>query len=110
MTALKIDAKFEEKLTCAFKNNMRNLTNFHRLKNSDFILGGSQSKQPDRSDAVWKLCFTLEINEYTTNKTFYRYSCVHTGKFPRKLSSWVVFFNIQYIFSEDLMKVSQKSV
>ena len=36
--ALKIDAKFEEKLTCAFQNDMRNLANFHRLKNSDFIL------------------------------------------------------------------------
>ena len=35
---LKIDAKFEGKLACAFKNGMRNLANFHRLKNSDFIL------------------------------------------------------------------------
>ena len=26
--ALNNDAKFEEKLTCAFKNNMRNLANF----------------------------------------------------------------------------------
>ena len=29
--ALKIDAKFEGKLTCAFKNG-RNLANLHRLK------------------------------------------------------------------------------
>ena len=29
---LKSDAKFEEKLTCAFKNDMRNLGNLHRLK------------------------------------------------------------------------------
>ena len=36
--ALKIDAKFEGKLTCAFRNDMRNLANFHRLKNIDFIL------------------------------------------------------------------------
>ena len=36
--ALNIDAKFEKKLTCAFKNDMKNLENFHRLKNSDFIL------------------------------------------------------------------------
>ena len=36
--ALKIDAKFEGKLTFAFKNDMRNLENFHMLKNSDFIL------------------------------------------------------------------------
>ena len=35
--APKIDAKFEGKLTCAFQNDM-NLANFHRLKNSDFIL------------------------------------------------------------------------
>ena len=28
--ALNIDAKFEEKLTCAFKNDMRNLANFHQ--------------------------------------------------------------------------------
>ena len=36
--ALKIDAKFEEKLTGAFKNGMRNFENFYRLKNNDFIL------------------------------------------------------------------------
>ena len=35
---LKIDAKFEGKLTCTFKNDMRNLANFHMPKNSDFIL------------------------------------------------------------------------
>ena len=36
--ALTIDQKFEGKLTRAFKNEMRHLANFHRLKNSDFIL------------------------------------------------------------------------
>ena len=36
--ALKVDAKFEGKLTCASKNDIRNLANFYRLKNSDFIL------------------------------------------------------------------------
>ena len=30
--ALKIDADFEGKLTCAFKNDIRNLANLHRLK------------------------------------------------------------------------------
>ena len=58
--ALKIDAKFEGKLTYAFKNDMRNLGNFHRLKNSDFILQSKmadlnqnkKSKQPDRPGAV----------------------------------------------------------
>ena len=38
MIVLKIDAKFEGKLTSAFKNDMRNLADFHRLKNSDFVL------------------------------------------------------------------------
>ena len=69
--ALKIDARFEGKLTCAFQNHMRNLTNFHRLKNSDFILEiklvdlnqKENSKQLDRLDAVRKLYFTLGINE-----------------------------------------------
>ena len=36
--ALKIDAKCEGKLTYTFKNDMRNLEDFHRLKNGDFIL------------------------------------------------------------------------
>ena len=40
----KIDAKFEGKLTCAFKNDMKNLANFHRLKNSDFILGSKMAE------------------------------------------------------------------
>ena len=30
--ALKIDAKFEGKVTCAVKNDMRNLENMHWLK------------------------------------------------------------------------------
>ena len=58
--ALNIDAKFEGKLTCAFKNDMKNLANFHRMKNSDFILENkiaelSQNKnlkQPDQPDTV----------------------------------------------------------
>ena len=43
-----------------------------RLKNCDFILETKMtklnqhknSKQPNWANAVWKLCFTLEINEY----------------------------------------------
>ena len=58
--AVNIDAKFEKKLTCAFKNDMKNLENFHRLKNSDFILESKMeelnqnknSMQVDRPDAV----------------------------------------------------------
>ena len=69
--ALKINARSEGKLTCAFQNNMRNLTNFYSLKNCDFILESKMakrnqnknSKQLDWQDAVRKLYFTLEINE-----------------------------------------------
>ena len=58
--AVGTDARFEGKLTCALKNDMKNLANFHRLKNSDFILESKMkelnqnqnSKQPDRPDAV----------------------------------------------------------
>ena len=58
--ALKVDAKFEGKPTCAFKNDMKNLANFHRLKNSNFILESEMaepnqnknSKQLDGPDAV----------------------------------------------------------
>ena len=61
--ALKVDAKFEGKLICAFKNEMRNLADFHRLKNSDFILESKMVeqnhnknlKQLDRPDAVRRL-------------------------------------------------------
>ena len=69
--ALKIDAKFEVKLTSAFTDDMKNLVTFHELKKSDFSLESKMaelhrnknSKQPDRPDAVWKLYFILEINE-----------------------------------------------
>ena len=69
--ALKIDAKFEGILICAFQHDMRNLANFHRLKNSHFILKSrmvelNQNKNPkqlDRPGAVRKLYLTLEINE-----------------------------------------------
>ena len=69
--ALKIYAKFEWKLTCAFKNDMGHLANLHRLKNKDFIVErkmaelnqDKNSKQPDRPGAVWKIYFSLEINE-----------------------------------------------
>ena len=61
--ALKIDAKFEQKLTCALQNDMRNLANNHRLRKSDFILESKMAelnpnknlKQLDRPDTVRKL-------------------------------------------------------
>ena len=67
--ALNIDAKFEGKLIWHLTWN---LENFHILKNSDFILESKMeklnqnknSKQPHRPDIMWKLYFTLEINEW----------------------------------------------
>ena len=67
----KSDAKFEGKLTCAFKNDMRNLANINRLKSTNFILERKMvelnqyknSKQLDRAGSVRKPYFTLEANE-----------------------------------------------
>ena len=67
---LKIDAKLERNLTCAFQHHTKNLANFHRLKNSNFILESKMaklnqnknSKQMDRQDAVRKLYVTLDTN------------------------------------------------
>ena len=44
LIGLKIDAKFEGKLTCAFKSDLKNLANFYRLKNSDLILESKMVK------------------------------------------------------------------
>ena len=44
MIALKFDAKCEGKLSCTFKNDMKNLANFHRLENSDFILDSKMAE------------------------------------------------------------------
>ena len=71
MIGLRIYAKCEGKATCTLKNDTRNLTNFHRLKNNPFILKSKMaelnqnqnSKQAAQPDVVRKLYFTLEINE-----------------------------------------------
>ena len=68
---MKIDAKVKRKVTCAFQKDVRNLANFQKLKNKDFILESKtaelnqnkNSKQLDQPDAVRKLYFTLKINE-----------------------------------------------
>ena len=71
--ALKIDSKFEEKLTIAFKMTWRILKIFvHRLKNSDFISESQMaelnqngnSKLQDRPDAVWNFILNEWINEW----------------------------------------------
>ena len=55
--ALKIDTKFEGKLTCAFKNSTRDLANFHWLKSSDFILESKMAElnhwHPSHSNRKW---------------------------------------------------------
>ena len=49
--ALKIDTKFEGKLTCAFKNDMKNLKNSHRLKNRDLILESKMAELNQNIDS-----------------------------------------------------------
>ena len=41
---LNIDAKFEGKLICNLKNDMKNLASFHRPKNGDLILESKMAK------------------------------------------------------------------
>ena len=60
--ALKIDAKFEGKLTYIFQNDMRNSEFYLKSKMAELNLN-KNSKQLDRPDAVRKLSFTLKINE-----------------------------------------------
>ena len=80
---LTIDAKFEGKLTCAFKNEIRNLSNFQRLKNSDFILERKMAelnenknlKQLDRPDVARKLILPWKKMNSTINKNFYQNRC-----------------------------------
>ena len=50
--ALKTGAKFEGKLTCDSKNETRNLENFHRLKNSNFILESKMAETNQESCQV----------------------------------------------------------
>ena len=63
MQSLKENSKFERKLTCACKNNMRNFVNFILESKMLELNQDKNSKQPDRPGAVWKLYFTVEINE-----------------------------------------------
>ena len=43
LMALNIDATFEEKLTCAFKNGMRNLANFHESMFESLKTGNNEN-------------------------------------------------------------------
>ena len=64
--ALKIDAKFEGKLTCAFKNDMKNLAKFYRLKKSDFTL---ESKMMELNQN--KKLKTSRSTRYSVKTLFY---------------------------------------
>ena len=60
-----------KKTDLCFQKWHGNLANLDRLKNNDLSLESKMaelnrnenSKQPDPPDAVWKLYFTLEIND-----------------------------------------------
>ena len=56
---LKIDAKFEEKLTCGLKNDMRNLANLYRLKkmNSTFNKTFYTCLTETRSQSIFNLFY-----------------------------------------------------
>ena len=60
---LKIDGKFQGKLTCAFQNDMRDMANFHRLKNSDFILESkiAELNQNKNSKQLFIYLFSLYL-------------------------------------------------
>ena len=62
---MKIDAKFEGELTCAFKNDMRNLENLHRLKQMNIVV-----------HLTFYTCLTESL-----------FLDLSISKFPRKLSS-----------------------
>ena len=43
LMALNIDATYEGKLTCAFKNNMRDLANFHQSMFKSLKIGNKEN-------------------------------------------------------------------
>ena len=65
LMTMKIDAKFEGELTCAFKNDMRNLGNLHRLKQMNIV-----------AHLTFYTCLTESL-----------FLDLSISKFPRELSS-----------------------
>ena len=89
--ALKTDANFEGKLTCAFKNDTRTLADFHMLGKSNFVLESKMvdlnqsqnSKQPDFiSPRKWM--------NTTANKMFYACSAESLFSRYKKISKKAV--------------------
>ena len=68
LMALNIDAKFEGKLTCAFQNDMRNLANLHKLKNTNFILERKMVElNQNQNSNIWTRC-SVKTLFYLGNK------------------------------------------
>ena len=45
------DAKFEGKLSCALKNDMRKLEKFHRLSNRNFVLESKVAQRNQKKNS-----------------------------------------------------------
>ena len=62
---LKGDAKFEEKLTCGLKNDMRNIANFHQsnLKSQNWDNPLIQSRKSMSLESTEELCMCHENEE-----------------------------------------------
>ena len=71
LMTLKIDAKFEGKLTYASKGDMRNLANFHRLKNICFIL---QIIMVELNQNMFTQAYNFKINKITRSFIIYWYN------------------------------------
>ena len=68
LMTLNIDAKFEEKMTCAFKNNMRNLENFYQgmigsLKIGTLMGSFIQSRKCISLKFTWEFCVMAMKND-----------------------------------------------
>ena len=78
-----------------------------RLKNSDFILEkkmeelnqNQNSKQPNWPDAMWKLYFTLGINEQHISTTYEQHITTHNNNISF-LFYRIVFLKVQENFWE----------
>ena len=87
--ALNIDAKFEGKLTCAFKNDMRNLANFHQrtfesLKIGTFIGSFIHSRKCMSLKSTGELCVMAMKNDA-------KFEQVLTGQFKIDMKNVMIF-------------------
>ena len=64
---LKIEEKFEGKLTCAFKNDIKKLANFHRLNNGNLILEIKMTELNQNKNSY----ITSKSTRYSVKTLFY---------------------------------------